>query len=75
MRKLEYVNCPNCRKEMKIGYIYSSHNISWSDDDKNSFFGFKDKLLVSPPLLKTNKVPAYKYEDCEIVIFEYDSSM
>lgn len=72
MKKLNNASCPKCEQQMKNGYVYSTRQIFWSTDGKSRIFDFQGETLVELPLLKSKKVPAYRCEDCKIVIFQYE---
>lgn len=66
------ISCPKCNQKMEKGYVYSSHRICWTDNDKAQFIAV-DETLVSFGF-KIKKLAAYRCENCKIATFEYNSS-
>ncbi|MBP2243171.1 hypothetical protein J2Z40_003759 [Cytobacillus eiseniae] len=66
------VKCPNCKEEGKQGYIYSTHRISWSESGDSVFIDYGNEVLIDQSLFKISKTPAYRCEQCKLVIFSYD---
>lgn len=71
-RIIKDVNCPKCGQVMEEGYIHSRKQILWSEDDKPRLFDFYDENLVTMPMRRANKVPAWRCKECKIAIFRYE---
>ncbi|OZU89600.1 hypothetical protein CIL03_00160 [Virgibacillus indicus] len=65
------VKCPECSNEVKQGYIFSPRRISWSESADSIFSDFGSEVLINDAFFKINKIPAYRCEKCNLVIFKY----
>ncbi|GGA90667.1 PF20097 family protein [Ornithinibacillus halotolerans] len=63
--------CPECRNELKQGYIFSTRRISWSESPDSVFTDIGGEVLVNKAYIKLGKIPALRCEDCHVVIFKY----
>ncbi len=72
MRRLEKLDCPQCGKEMKKGYVFSPRQILWTENEKNKVIEYQNEMLVGVPMWKSKKVPAHRCAACGIVTFEYE---
>lgn len=70
-RKISSLNCSKCGQVMIEGFIHSPKQIMWSVDGIPRIFDFYDEYLVPMSFRRSNKVPALRCKQCNIVIFEH----
>jgi hypothetical protein len=76
--KLKNVSCPGCGRDMEMGHIFSSREIAWTKDGKSRIAPglYESETLIGGSWgVKVKKKVAYRCEDCNIVLFEYEQSL
>ncbi|WP_099156733.1 PF20097 family protein [Virgibacillus ndiopensis] len=66
------VRCPECCNELRQGYIFSSRRICWSESADSIFADFgSEEVLIDDAIFKISKIPAFRCEKCNLVIFKH----
>lgn len=72
------VNCPNCDKEMKKGYIQSGTRLAWvpkvSKLSVEPSLNKESVLLSKQSRFSINYVDAYLCESCKRVMIDYSDN-
>jgi len=68
----EIVKCPKCGNEGKQGYIFSPRRICWSDSGDSIIADLESEILIKDAIFRISKTPAFRCENCNLVIFEYN---
>ena len=68
------MNCPYCNKEMKSGFLKSSHLIYWGEDKTLAPFlnGIRLTKFNLEGFFKGNFVESYYCSDCKKIIVSFD---
>ena len=64
------MNCPFCNKDMKKGFLKSSHHMHWGEEQALGFLPNDLKLtrFSLEGILKGNFVESYYYSECKKII-------
>lgn len=63
------MNCPNCGKEMKAGYIGSSRRIWWdTEENENIAVMTEQGFYLTKFSFDISNVKSYHCENCELLI-------
>ncbi|WP_249336640.1 PF20097 family protein [Sporosarcina sp. Marseille-Q4063] len=66
------IRCLGCSNELSEGYIFSPRRICWSESADSIFADFgSSEVLISDPIFKIRKTPAFRCEKCNLVTFKY----
>lgn len=69
---IDIKHCPQCKNDVKEGYIFSSRRISWSDSPESIFADYENEALSKDTFLKIKKLPAIRCEQCSLVLFKHE---
>ena len=66
--------CPYCQKQMKSGYVQSSHQIYFNEGKRRVFASgdLKSKCISQFSLMKAPAVKAYCCEDCKKIVLDLE---
>jgi|GEM_PF-3150225 len=65
--------CPECGAGMRPGYLTTGAWLYWRKwTDRSLLVKFSDRLPNTlPSFVGTNRLPGYRCEECELVVFRY----
>lgn len=67
----DIIRCPECKNEVKQGYIFSPRRICWSESADSVFYDYGSEILINDAIIRIGKTPALRCEECHLVIFKY----